>query len=94
MAGLWQYLHIPWDFLWVLCHIRFIEFQFRQQDQFDDTESTLARGELFSTNDNLDSTPGIALPIFASAKVAQIIWSVPVPLVSFLYHAAAAWKVF
>ena len=44
--------------------------------------------------DNLDSTPWRTLHIFTVAKVAQIIWSVPGPLVSFLYHAAAVWKVF
>ena len=65
-----------------------------QQELFDDTVSTLTRGQLFFASDNLDSTPGRALHIFALAKVAKIIWSVPGPLVPFLYHALAARKVF
>ena len=65
-----------------------------QQEIFDDTVSTLTRGQLFFAKDNLDSTPGRALLILALAKVAKIIWSVPGPLVPFLYHAAAVRKVF
>ena len=63
-----------------------------QQELFDDTVSTLNRGQIFFANDYLDSTPGRALHIFALAKVAKIIWSVPGPLVPFLYHAAAVQK--
>ena len=63
-----------------------------QQELFDDTVSTLNRGQIFFANDYLDSTPGRALHIFASAKVTKIIWSVPEPLVPFLYHATAVPK--
>ena len=63
-----------------------------QQELFDDTVSTSNRGQIFVANDYLDSTPGRALHIFALAKVAKIIWSVPGPLVPFLYHAAAVRK--
>ena len=44
-----------------------------QQELFDDTVSTLNRGQIFFANDYLDSTPGRALHIFALAKVAKII---------------------
>ena len=57
------------------------------QELFDDSVSTLNRGQIFFANDYLDSTPGRALHIFAWAKVAKIIWSVPGPLVTFLYNA-------
>ena len=63
-----------------------------QQELFDDTVSTVNRGQIFVANDYFDSTPGRAFHIFALAKVAKIIWSVPGPLVPFLYHAAAGRK--
>ena len=56
-----------------------MEFLLGQQELSDDTESTLARDQLVSANDNLDSTHGLALPIFALAKVAKVIWSVSEP---------------
>ena len=54
--------------------------------------TALSRGQLFSANENLDSTPGIALPIFALAKVAKIIyWTrgiIFVPGVQYIIFAA------
>ena len=64
------------------------------QELFDETEPTLTSGQLLSANDSLDSTPGIALHIFALAKGEEIILSVPGPLVSVLYNTAAVWMFF